>query len=74
MQVTRRSPLTGNLYTMNLPITLDQIAAYERGDLLEEAFPQLTAEQHEFIYSGLTPEEQKKTQAPHRAQLPLHQV
>jgi hypothetical protein len=42
---------------MDLPVTAQQIEAYERGSLLQEAFPNLDADQREFIKTGITKEE-----------------
>jgi hypothetical protein len=42
---------------MDLPVTELQLDAYERGSLLQEAFPNLDADQREFIKTGITKEE-----------------
>lgn len=55
MLVTRVSTLTGNSHSMELNITEEQIAAYDKGALLQDAFPNLTAEEREFFKSGITP-------------------
>lgn len=55
MTVIRKSQYSGNLYTMELDVTPEQIARYEAGGiLLQEAFPNLTPDQREFIKSGIT--------------------
>lgn len=50
--------LTGRVRTLELDVTEEQLEAYEsRRLLLQEAFPQLTAAEREFIKTGITPEE-----------------
>jgi len=57
MIVTRRSPLTGVIRTRSLPITDQQLVNWEGGMLAQDAFPQLSADEREFIMTGITPEE-----------------
>ena len=57
MEVTRTSALTGNTRTLDLNVTMEQMFAYANGALLQEAFPQLTADEREFIKTGITAEE-----------------
>jgi hypothetical protein len=64
MKITRKSQLTGIVHTMDLPVTADQLAAYEAGFLLQEAFPNLLAPEREFIKSGITPEEWTRHMTP----------
>jgi len=59
MQVTRKSMITGLEHTLELAITEEQLAAYEAGALLQDAFPDLDAPHREFIKTGVTPEEWK---------------
>jgi hypothetical protein len=42
---------------MDLNITDDQIAKYNNGWLLQDAFPQLTPGEREFYKTGITDEE-----------------
>ena len=58
MQVTRISVLTGIRRTMDLPVTGLQMRLFERrSGLVQEIFPDLTADQQDFIMSGITAEE-----------------
>lgn len=57
MRVIRRSNITGKTHEMELPVTNEQINAYEAGALLQDAFPNLAAPEREFIKSGITPDE-----------------
>ena len=61
MILSRRSILSGKVHTMELGITQSQLEAYERGPLMiDQAFPHLTADEREFIMTGITPEEWAK--------------
>ena len=42
---------------MDLPITQAQLDAYANGAMIQDAFPNLTADQREFIKTGYTAEE-----------------
>jgi len=57
MQVTRKSNLTGVVRTFDLAVTEAQMLAYAQGALLQDAFANLTAEEREFIKTGITAEE-----------------
>jgi len=57
MLVTRKSLLSGVVRTMDLPITPEQVDNYNRGELAQRAFPQLSADEREFYISGTTSEE-----------------
>jgi hypothetical protein len=58
MIITRRSPLTGKLNEMDLPISEDQIRLYQQGGILvQQAFPNLNPDQREFFKTGYTPED-----------------
>ncbi|MHA1234949.1 MAG: hypothetical protein ACTSQL_07675 [Promethearchaeota archaeon] len=57
MEITRKSVFTGITSTMDLDVTEDQLYNYENGELLQNAFPNLPAEEREFIKTGVTPKE-----------------
>lgn len=57
MQIQRTSIITGITRTLNLDITEEQISAYMNGALIQKAFPNLTADEREFILTGITAEE-----------------
>ena len=62
MKLTKKSPFTGIVHSMEIPITQKQLDNYESGNkLIQVAFPNLTAEQREFIMTGITPREWNKT-------------
>ena len=55
MKITRTNPFNAaEINTMDLPVTLDQVDAYMQGVNVQDAFPQLDAEEREFIKTGIT--------------------
>ena len=58
MLVERTSVISGQVNTMSLPITVDQLENYYlKGMLLQDAFPNLSPTQREFIKTGITSKE-----------------
>ena len=58
MQITRTSQLSGKTRTRDLDVTEAQIDRYiNQGWLLQDAFPNLNADDREFIKTGITGEE-----------------
>ncbi len=60
MTIERTSIITGNVNTMDLPITSDQLDSWMNGKLIQNAMPHLTATQREFLITGMSEEEQNK--------------
>jgi hypothetical protein len=54
MIITRKSIISGTLYTRDLDVTQAQLGAYEDGALLQDAFPHLSADDREFIKTGIS--------------------
>lgn len=62
MLIMRISMLSGEVNEMDLDITPAQLESYELfGVLLQDAFPNLSPAEREFIKSGITPEEWNDT-------------
>ena len=61
MKVTRTSMFTGITRTIDLPITEDDLRAWNNGMLIQNACPDLTADAREFIMTGVTSEEWEET-------------
>ena len=57
MQVTRKSMLSGESNTMDLPVTEKMLERWRAGGLVQKVMPHLSAEQREFLISGCMPEE-----------------
>ena len=60
MKVSRRSPITGLKNTMEIPVTERQIVEWQAGTLIQQAMPNLTPDQREFLMTGLTPDDWKE--------------
>lgn len=57
MQITRKSPFTGVVRTLDIPVTQEQLNEWQSGVLIQNAMPNLTAGEREFIKTGITDEE-----------------
>jgi hypothetical protein len=57
MKITRVSPFSNKKTTLELDVTARQIASWEKGELIQDAMPNLTAGEREFIKTGVTPDE-----------------
>jgi hypothetical protein len=57
MKITRTSSLTGITRTKEIDVTIAQILAWEEGELIQNAMPHLSADDREFIKSGISAEE-----------------
>lgn len=53
MLIERRSLVSGVIRTLDLPVTEDQIEAWEQGMKIQDAMPNLTDSQREFILTGV---------------------
>lgn len=54
MIITRVSLLTGVTHTRDIPVTREQLIEWDRGALIQDAMPNLTPEEREFIKTGIT--------------------
>jgi len=61
VRIVRKSLFTGETHEMELPITEEQLRRWQDGELIQRVFPHLTADQREFLISGVTPEEWRDT-------------
>jgi hypothetical protein len=57
MLISRKSPFSGEIHDMEIPVTEEQLWAWEAGELIQNAMPNLTPDQREFIMTGITPSE-----------------
>jgi hypothetical protein len=60
MKVRMTSPFTGIEHEQEIDVTVDQIQAWKDGALIQNAMPNLTADEREFIKTGITAEEWDK--------------
>lgn len=56
MKITRIDPFTQKENTMELDITQAQSDRWQKGELIQNVFPYLTADEREFIKTGITPD------------------
>ncbi len=54
MRITKTSPLTGVVNTMDIDVTDEQLSAWRNGTLIQNAMPHLTPAEREFIMTGYT--------------------
>lgn len=57
MKITRTSNYSGIKRTLDLPVTQEQIDAWEAGALIQNAMPSLSPDDREFLKTGITPDE-----------------
>lgn len=57
MRIEKRSIYSGKVNTMDLPITDEQLARWQNGELIQNVMPKLSAAEREFLISGCTPED-----------------
>jgi hypothetical protein len=60
MRIERRSALTGCYNVRDIPVTHTQMEAWRQGRLIQDAMPNLSPDDREFIMTGITPEEWAK--------------
>jgi len=61
MTVTKTSPFSGKTNTLDIDVTEEQIAAWQGGELIQRAMPNLTPDEREFLMTGITAEEWEDT-------------
>jgi hypothetical protein len=64
MKITKRSMFTGAIHTRDINVTQEQIDRWVGGALIQDAMPNVSAEDREFIKTGITPEEWNETFGP----------
>ena len=57
MKITRTSMFTGIERTLDLDFTAEQLAEWKNGALIQNAMPNLSAADREFVMTGVTAEE-----------------
>jgi len=60
MKITRTSPLTHLVNTLEIDVTWDQLEAHRNGALIQDAMPHLTPDEREFIKTGYTPQDWRR--------------
>ena len=57
MLISNTSILTGKTHTRELPVTSAELDIWMSGELIQNVFPHLSADDREFLMTGITPEE-----------------
>ena len=57
MLITNISPITGKETTLDLDVTESQLIQWQNGALIQNVMPYLTADEREFLISGMAPGE-----------------
>ena len=57
MLVHNRSQISGDINTMDLNVTSEQITMWQEGGLIQHVMPHLSPEEREFLMTGITPAE-----------------
>ena len=57
MLITKKSMFSGEWNTIDIPVTQSQIDDWESGTLIQDAMPNVSADNREFLKTGVTPEE-----------------
>jgi len=57
MIIERRSFVSGQLRSREINVTPEQLRRWQNGELIQRAMPHLSADDREFIMTGVTPEE-----------------
>ena len=58
LEITRRSIISGVKNTMKLDVTMHEYLLWREGMLIQEAMPNLSAMEREFLISGMSEAEQ----------------
>ncbi len=59
MEITRISPVSGKRNIRSIPVTRGQYSNWQNGKPIQDAMPNVSREDREFILTGITPEEWK---------------
>lgn len=57
MKITAVSPFTGKEHTREIAVTEQQLALWRGGMVIQDAMPNISPSDREFIKTGITPEE-----------------
>jgi hypothetical protein len=57
MLIKKISPLSGTVNERDIDVTAEQIQWWHGGALIQDVMPNLSADDREFLMTGITPEE-----------------
>ena len=61
LKITRTSLLTGHHHSRDIDVTQEQLDAWQNGELIQRAMPNVSAADREYIKTGITAEEWEET-------------
>lgn len=61
MLIKRKSPFSGEINEMEINVTEEQLSDWKAGTLIQNAMPNLTADEREFLMTGITAKEWEAT-------------
>lgn len=61
MIITRTSPFTGMTHAREITVTQEQLDRWRAGELIQNVMPALSADDREFVMTGITAEEWDNT-------------
>lgn len=57
MLITRKSMFSGITHQRDIPVTQEQLDAWNSGELIQKVMPNVSLEDREFLMTGITSEE-----------------
>jgi len=57
MLITKQSALSGKTHTKDIIVTQEQIDAWKGGMMIQDAMPNVSDDDREFLLTGITPDE-----------------
>jgi hypothetical protein len=55
MKIKKKSMFTGDINSMEIDVSQSQIDAWKNGSSIQDAMPNLSSDEREFIKTGVTP-------------------
>jgi hypothetical protein len=57
MMISKVSDMSNKMHTMDIDVTDEQLQDWREGTAIQDAMPNLTPDEREFIKTGITPKE-----------------
>ena len=57
MMISKVSAISNKMHTMDIDVTDEQLQDWREGTAIQDAMPNLTPDEREFIKTGITPKE-----------------
>lgn len=57
MKIERTSPFSNITHVVDIDVSEEQLHRWRNGELMQDAMPNLTVDEREFIMTGITPGE-----------------